>query len=333
MWGIWLVTFGIVFSKMGVVAHTAYVASLAPPVAALSAAGIVMFGRWYRAGDWRGLLLPVAAGAELAWADRLWSYFPGFLPWARWAVITVGAAAAVALAVAWPSQHAARTRDQAVEQVPQQGRRTQPKSPAWRVRAGILGEPGSSPRIRNRLAAAALAVCAATMLAAPVTWALSVLDPGYAGGSFNAIAGPSGEGGNPFHITTTLDRAERRLYAYLSAHRDGASYLMSVQSWSRASPYILATGQEVLPMGGFSGQALQPTVALIQQLVSSGQLRFFQLSNGFPNGPEWAQITSWVKKTCRTIPAQDYSHAPAVGARPSPTGRNTMALYECGKGS
>ncbi len=37
------------------------------------------------------------------------------------------------------------------------------------------------------------------------------------------------------------------------AHRDGASYLMAVQSWSEASPYILYTGQEVLAMGGFTG--------------------------------------------------------------------------------
>jgi 4-amino-4-deoxy-L-arabinose transferase-like glycosyltransferase len=109
MWGIWLVTFGAVFSEMGVVLHTAYVASLAPPVAALSGAGIVMFGRWYRAGDRRGLLLPLTVAAELTWANRLWSYFPGFLPWARWAVIVVGGAAAVTLAVAWPSQRAPRT--------------------------------------------------------------------------------------------------------------------------------------------------------------------------------------------------------------------------------
>jgi 4-amino-4-deoxy-L-arabinose transferase-like glycosyltransferase len=297
MWGIWLATFAVVFSKMSIVAHTAYVASLAPPVAALSGAGIVMFGRWYRAGDRRGLLLPLAVAAELAWAAYLWSDYPGFLPWARWAMIVVGAAAAVTLAVRWPRRQA-----------------------------------GARPRLRGRLMAAALAAGVAAMLAAPTTWALSVLDPVYAGGSFNAIAGPAG-GGNPYHITAALTGPQRRIYAYLGAHRDGASYLMAAQSWFQASPYILATGQEVLPMGGFSGQALSPAPARVQQLVNSGQLRFFQLAGGWLTGPEAVKITRWVEKTCRMIPARNYRGTPAAGLRPSPADRRAVALYECGRRS
>jgi hypothetical protein len=38
-WGVWLFTFGLIFSKMSRIPHTAYMASLAPPLAALSAAG------------------------------------------------------------------------------------------------------------------------------------------------------------------------------------------------------------------------------------------------------------------------------------------------------
>ena len=101
MWGVWLVTFGAVLTEMGAVLHTAYVASLAPPVAALSGAGIVMFSRWFRAGDRRGLLLPLAVAAEVVWSARLWYFYPGFLPWALWAVIVAGIIAVVALAVAW----------------------------------------------------------------------------------------------------------------------------------------------------------------------------------------------------------------------------------------
>jgi 4-amino-4-deoxy-L-arabinose transferase-like glycosyltransferase len=333
MWGVWLATFGVVFSKMSLVLHTAYVASFASPVAALSGAGIVMFWRWYRAGNWPGLLLPLAVAAELAWASRLWSYYPGFLPWARWAVTVAGAAAAVALAVAWPWRHAPRARHEAVGATPRPARRAQPETVRSSVCAGTPGEAGARPRIRGRLLAAALTAAVAVMLAPPVTWALSVLDPVYAGGSFNAIAGPGGVGANPFHITTTLDGAEQRTYAYVSAHRNGASYLMTVQTWSQASPFILATGQEVLPIGGFSGQAPEPTPARIRQLVGSGQLRFFQLVSGPPSGPEAYKITRWVKQACRIIPAREYSGAPGGGARPSATRRGQVALYDCGRGS
>lgn len=333
MWGIWLATFAIVFSKMPIVAHTAYVASLAPPLAALSGAGIVMFGRWYRAGDRRGLLLPLAVAAELAWASHLWSDYPQFLPWARWAMIVTGALAAAALAVAWPWRRASRTRHEAAGAPRQPARRPPPQTRGWPGRPGPPARAGATPGIRGRLAVAALTAGVAVMLAAPVTWALSVLDPAYAGGSFNAIAGPGGVGANPFHITATLSGPERRIYTYLSAHRNRASYLMTVQSWLQASPYILATGQEVLPMGGFTGQALHPTPARIQQLVSSGQLRFFQLAGGPLTGPEAYTITRWVKRTCRMIPAKDYRGAPAASARPSRTGRGPVALYQCGRGS
>jgi hypothetical protein len=40
-WGVWPITFGLIFSKMSRIPHTAYMASLAPPLAALSAAGVV----------------------------------------------------------------------------------------------------------------------------------------------------------------------------------------------------------------------------------------------------------------------------------------------------
>ena len=304
MWGVWLVTFGAVLSEMGAVLHTAYVASLAPPVAALSGAGIVMFSRWFRAGDRRGLLLPLVVAAELVWSARLWYFYPGFLPWALWAVIVTGAIAVVALAVAWP----------------------------WRrsVRADTPGKADTSPRIRGRLATAGLITGVTVMLAAPVIWALSVLDPIYAGGSFNAIAGPGAVGANPYHITTTLSGAERHIYRYVSTHRDGASYLMAVQTWDQASPYILATGQEVLPMGGFSGQASEPTLFHLQQLVGSGQLRFFQLVSGPPSGPEAYKITKWVRKTCRMIPARDYGGAAALATPPFTTHLGSVALYECG---
>jgi hypothetical protein len=194
-------------------------------------------------------------------------------------------------------------------------------------------EAGASPGLLGRLAAAALIAGVAVMLAAPVTWALSVLDPAYAGSSFNAAAGPGGAGADPYHVTATLSDPQRRIYTYLSAHRHRASYLMTVQSWLQASPYILATGQEVLPTGGFTGQAPHPTPARIQQLVSSGRLRFFQLVGGWLTGPEAYLITSWVKKTCRMIPAENYRDTLAASARPSRTGRRPVALYECGRGS
>jgi 4-amino-4-deoxy-L-arabinose transferase-like glycosyltransferase len=103
---------------------------------------------------------------------------------------------------------------------------------------------------------------------------------------------------------------------------------MAVSSWSEASPYILSTGQEVMPMGGFSGSVPEPTLARVKELVSSGQLRFFLLSGsggaaggGFGGGGTTAQtIASWVQNACRTVPARDY-------------GSSAETLYVCGNSS
>jgi 4-amino-4-deoxy-L-arabinose transferase-like glycosyltransferase len=365
LWGLWLLAFGLVFSKMSTIPHTAYMASLAPPLAALSGAGIVMFWRAYRAGGRRGWMLPAAAAVSLAWAVFLWRSYTGFLPWALDAAVAVGAAGVIIM-VAARLAHGTRSR----------GTRF--------LAAGI-----------------ALGVVAA-VFAAPATWAASVLDTKYGGSSFNASAGPGsneGFGGGGGHLassspgggvpsapgapastgtgsgqpggrfpgggsfrrrhgtgrgagggfggrgtggfgggagggagiqgsTSSLTAAERDVYDYVSAHRDGAGYLMAVTSWTEASPYILATGQEVMPMGGFSGTVPAPTLAGVRKLVSSGQLRFFLLGGSGGAGNRGggtsavATVESWVQSACAKVPAKDYGGTSTTSAE---------TLYECSR--
>jgi 4-amino-4-deoxy-L-arabinose transferase-like glycosyltransferase len=154
MWGVWLLTFGLTFSAV-VVPHTAYVASLAPPVAALSGLGIVMFWRAYQRGGRQAWILPLAIAAEMAWCAWLWSHYPNFLSWALWGTLTLGVIAIVAL-----------------------------------VLARVVTTTSTA------LVTTAFAIGVAAMLAAPATYAVSVLDPDYSGASYDANAGPA-SGGNP----------------------------------------------------------------------------------------------------------------------------------------
>ena len=292
MWGVWLTAYGLIFSGMSTVPHTAYMASLAPPLAALSATGIVVFWRAYRADGWRGWVLPVAVAAEVAWALFLWRDHAGFLPWARDLIAVVGVLAVLALVVF----------------------RLVVFRPARRAGAHL---------VIARLGGIALAACVAAMLAAPTTWAASVLDAHYAGTSLDASAGPAGGfGGSVLPFTTTLTSSEQHLYDYVSAHRGNASYRFAASSWPVASPYILATGQEVLPLGGYSGFIPSPTLATVKHLVSTGQLKFFLFTNlgyivgGFVgNGTEstMTAIESWVKSACTAVPSADYGGSATTG--------------------
>jgi 4-amino-4-deoxy-L-arabinose transferase-like glycosyltransferase len=318
MWGTWLLTAGVVLSDMSSLPHTAYLAELAPSIAALGGVGTVMLGRAYRAGGRRAWALPVTVVLELGWTVAVWSSYRDFLPWALWLSVAVGVVAIVALVIA-----------------------------------------RFTSRTRARLMTTGVVAAVVAMLAAPTVWAASVLDPNYEGSSYDASAGPTdspgGLGGSTsfaaaveqrageqrgiggrgprgmpagpssrpgamMTATTTLSAGEQRIYAYLLAHSDGATYLVSVSSWSEAEPFILATGQEVLTEGGFSGQVPEPTLGRVQELVNSGQLRFFLVLPGGlgmgmgGSGSATTTVTNWVEHSCAKVPPKDYGGATSAGA-------------------
>lgn len=347
MWGGWLITFGVVYSVMSNIPHTAYMASLAPPLAALSAAGTVMFWRWYQAGSWAGWLLGLAVALELAWAYHLWSGFRGFLPWvlpvalaagvvavvvmvagrlsrrARSALVGAGLAVGVAAMLAAPTAWAASVLD---------SRYAGSSFDASAGPAGGFGPGGGGPRVGGPRPAEAPAERAEGFPGGgtPDGGAPGGGGPGggFPGGRERVDIGQAGGPGGGIFGSTTLTSGQQELYRYVSAHRNGAAYLLAVSSWSQASAYILATGQEIMPMGGFSGSVPEPTLARVKQLVATGQLRFFLLggAGGFGGpgrggaGGTAAQVTSWVESACAAVPAADY------GA----TSGSAGTLYACG---
>jgi 4-amino-4-deoxy-L-arabinose transferase-like glycosyltransferase len=72
MWGTWLCTVGLVFSVMTTIPHTAYLAMLAPPVAALAAVGIYLLAGMYRTERDSGWPPPLEPGSSRpsCWSPR-----------------------------------------------------------------------------------------------------------------------------------------------------------------------------------------------------------------------------------------------------------------------
>ena len=339
MWGTWLLTVGLIFSKMSTIPHTAYLSSLAPPLAALSAAGLVMFWRYYRAGDARGWMLPVAVAAELAWAVFLWRDYGGFLPWVRTAAVVAGVIAIVVMVVTRLTRRAQARLATAGLTVGVVAALAAPS--AWAASVLDTKYGGSSFNASAGPAGAMGGEATVGGAGGPASGQSrdEFIEHFRGDGGYRSGAGRNGRrtgdrgfggggAGGVLGSTTALSASERELYDYVSAHRAGASYLMAVSSWSEASPYILNTGQEVMPMGGFSGSVPEPTLARVKELVSSGQLRFFLLSGsggaaggGFGGGGTTARtIASWVQNACRTVPARDY-------------GSSAGTLYVCGSSS
>ncbi|MER7986242.1 glycosyltransferase family 39 protein [Streptomyces noursei] len=318
LWGTWLATYFLVFSAGSVGGHTYYMGVIAVPLAALTGGGTVALWRAYRSGGRRSWVLPGAVAVTAAWGAFLASEFPTFLPWLAPAVGALGLAAVVLL---------------------------------------VLARPGG-PRTGGRLALAGLAASLAALLLAPGAWAVQVFNPVYGSSGMGAV-GPSGlRGGHGGHGSPTwpgngrakggfgaangqLSAQQRALLAYTTAHRGTSRYAFATDSWNGASPYILATGARVLPLGGFSGQVPFPTEPQFQHLVDTGAVRFVLLGTGRGAGTPFgggsattaARIADWVRTDCPRVPASAYAGPPApTPARPGPEA-TAQTLYQCGPGT
>ena len=113
LWGVWAITYGIVFSAAGGIFHIYYLSAMAPPFAALAAIGCVQL--WRRGPAWLalGLALTAAwqiylAGASLGWTAP-WLGFPavgllaagGTLWRSKRPPAAIGAVALLILPMAW----------------------------------------------------------------------------------------------------------------------------------------------------------------------------------------------------------------------------------------
>jgi hypothetical protein len=282
------------------------------------------------------------------WAVFLWRSYSGFLPWALWIAVAVGAMAIAVMIWARISRVTA-LRVATVALIAGVAAMLIPGS-AWAASvldskyagssfnagagpdSGMGGGQGGGARMSGDGGESSAAKGSGSRMGDGAFGQFPGGAPGGASGgapsgsSGAAPSGSSGEAGsgtspggfgNMMSGSDTLSTEEQKIYNYVSANRGGASYLMAVSSWTEAGPYIMATGQEIMPMGGFSGSVSSPTLAQAQKLVSSGQLKFFLVNSGTGrsgNGSSTVSaIDSWVKKTCTEVPAKDY------GGTTSPT--------------
>ncbi|WEB44627.1 glycosyltransferase family 39 protein [Streptomyces yunnanensis] len=318
LWGTWLTTYFLVFSAGSVGGHTYYMGVIAVPLAALAGGGLSLLWGAYRAGGRRGWVLPGAVAATVAWGAYLAAEFPSFLPWL---VPAMGALALIAVVLL------------------------------------VLARPGGTRR-GGRVALAGLGASLAAVLLAPGAWAVQVFNPTY-GSSGMGTVGPtgthrSGHGAamspGSGHLkdgfgdsSGQLTSEQRKLLAFATAHQGSAEYVFATNGWNGASPYILATGAHVLPLGGFSGQVPFPTAVRFRKLVEAGKVRYVLLGQthgmagmfggGTGRGTTPAtRITDWVRHACARVPASAYDGAQPPTTAPARASRAAQTLYRCGPG-
>jgi 4-amino-4-deoxy-L-arabinose transferase-like glycosyltransferase len=98
-----------------------------------------------------------------------------------------------------------------------------------------------------------------------------------------------------------------RMKSLLAADADRYTWVAAAVGSQNASGYQLATGDPVMPIGGFSGSDPSPTLAQFQQYVADGKIHYFigGGNGGFGGrgGPgsggsnDSSQISEWVTAT------------------------------------
>ena len=165
----------------------------------------------------------------------------------------------------------------------------------------------------------AIAATAVALFAGPASY--SVANVGHALNGNNVLAGPSGVGGaaasaaaraagaagggaaaeRPGSRRAAVRRRRAAVAAsaaarrspptcssYLEAHQGSAKYLVAATGSQTTAPIIIQTGKAVVTIGGFSGQDNSPTVAQLEQMVESGELKYI-VSSGNGTLDAWVQ--------------------------------------------
>lgn len=251
LWGGWLVTGGVLFSFARSI-NAYYVAVLAPALCALAGLGAIELWRAYRASwrsgarhgfaRWLGFLLPVALLASAAQQSVLLSAAPGWRPWLTPTLVVASFTLAGALCLL-PLVSMLNAR---------------------RAHA-----PGA--RLLGPVASVVATIALATTVVAPTMWSFSSLTWGNAGGW--PSAGPEFAHVDP-NSGPLVDTVMMR---YLLAHRGEDRFIVGALNAYVTAPIIVATGQPVLDMGGFTGTDPILTDQLLSRLVAHDQVHLFLL--------------------------------------------------------
>ena len=115
-------------------------------------------------------------------------------------------------------------------------------------------------------------------------------------------------------------REAERLVDYLQANRGDETYLAVTPNAQTAAPLILATGEPVMALGGFTGGDQILTQEELVGLVSNGAVRFFLISG---QGNRQNQLSRWVMEQCVSVPPEEWGGPPGGPAQ----------LFDCGQSS
>ncbi len=308
LWLTWLLVTGLTFSFMAGIFHAYYTVALAPAIAAL-----VGIGSWLL---WRHrssllatsvLAFTVTMTSVLAW--YLLGRTSDFLPALRWLVLVGGLVAGFGVALAG---HLPRRLGLAAAVLALVTTFAGPA--AYAVDTAATPHTGSIPTAGPATAGGGPGGMRGPggFRGAPPHGATQGTTQGTAPGTTRGTAGPptgtqggqGGQGGVGGLLNGSTSPAA--VTTLLQTDADSYTWAAAAIGSNTASGYQLASGEPVMPIGGFNGSDPSPTLAQFEQYVANGQIHYFIASGGQGGGPGGngsSAITQWVKAhfTAKTV--------------------------------
>ncbi|MGI5279058.1 ArnT family glycosyltransferase [Streptomyces rochei] len=347
LWGGWTVLHQLTFSMAEGTMHPYYTTALAPGIAALCGGGGVMLLRAFRADRRWVWVLPLALGVTGVWAVVLLRRASGWNSW-LWPTIAVVMALAIAGLLVFRSGRRLRLLAVSVAAAVVAGV-AGPAAYAWSVPSGSGGgmggtNPTAGPSTgggmggpgggggqppqggrggpggdtppnggdNGRAAPGGADGTTGTPPSGDLGGAGGFGGGGGLGGGFGGGGGMGGGG--------TGGGASTELVAYLKKHQDGAKWLLAVSGSQSAAQLILAGGEPVISMWGWSGSDNAMTLTRLKELVKKGELHYVQVGGGMGGGSgAGSEVTQWVREHGTAVEASAYgasstSDSSAVGS-------------------
>lgn len=288
LWGGWLLVTAGILSFMNGTVHPYYAVALAPAIAAVVGIGSVEL--WRGRAYWPArIVLSVTVLAASLWSAVLLGRDASWLPWLGVLVVVLGAIAALALLLRVDSLRVLSGKARGlvaagvvVVSLLAGGLGTagwalataaQPHSgsiPSSGPAGSALGGFGGGPRTAGGFTGSREGAFGTRE---------GAFDGGTAAGP-GGPAGPAGAAGAGGPGGETATSAE--LTALLSA--SGAKWSAIVSGASQAANLELATGTNVIALGGWNGGDPYPTLAEFQGMVDRGEIGYFIAGAGFGGG-------------------------------------------------
>jgi 4-amino-4-deoxy-L-arabinose transferase-like glycosyltransferase len=310
MWGSWLLVTAVVFSFAQGIFHPYYTTMLAPAVAAISAAGLVMF---WRAKSFVRFLLPLSVAITAGWAFVVVSRDTSFHGWTRWAVLGIAAVAIVVL-LAGLRRAGLVAALVAILLTPAVWSTA---TAATAGNNGVMPAAGPSERRGGGFEIFMNGQQPPNGMQPPNGQSQNGQPQNGRPNRGQTMGGPGGPGG------AELTDEQKRILSYAKEHGGGAEITLAIAgSAQAASPYIMRTDEVVIGMGGFSGSDNAPSVDQLQQWVSEGKLKFVlgggdRMGGGGPGGRGDNGRQEWITQHCSTVDPSAYG------------GGSAQTLMEC----